>query len=432
MGDYWDSYALSDRKDEADNGVDSGKGGFGGGYAPPILPVQDDDPAPGDLFGRVQRIGRADSLLDEFSSALEGIRARPGEPGRGRHNLSEEILGGLMYPFGNRFGNEHARSVFKASPAAFTYLSGEEAPPLPWGTYKGRGRDMSAARLAREQGRDLGSVTSRLQELESAQSCLPGGLPGNGKAQSSPLEPLALAGQALSGVVGAIGDFFSPGEAHAETSADTGDVASEAQVEAKPAEAAGNTATAPVPYQYRDDELIEGSYPDDAPLSSAAASSSVPSAKQMMHNSEVIQPEAQEKTYHDFTDDERDILMKAAYKHDGKPWEYNGDGENGKGIDCSRLVGKALKDIGYDIGSPSSANLPKTETGRIRLEQVETPKKGDIAWYPNHVGFYDPNGEASGKPIYSATTSGGVRYASPKDFGGNPVFYRIKILDSVK
>lgn len=482
MGDYWDSYSLSDRKDEADGDIGSAKRGSGWGYTPPILPEQDDDPAPGDLFGRVQRIGRSDGLLGEFSSALEGVRARPGETGWGRHNLSEEILGGLMYPFGNRFGNEHARNIFKTSPAAFTYLSGEEAPPLPWGTYKGRGRDLEAARLAREQGRDLDSFTSRLQELESGQSCLPAGLPGNGKTQGSPLDPLTLAGQALSGVVGAIGDFFSPGEAHAETSADTGNVALEGagsdenaynsgseflsgdsandrvdesrngtpgdlaegtpkipnQIGARIPAGGGKITFAVEPFgttgnQEKPMPPADESTPDQrsgVPAAALPAATVTETEQQQDGNNGITQSNVQEKKYREFTDEERDKLMDEAYKHHGMKWARGKEGKGSDGIDCSRLVGKASKSIGFDTGSPSSAELPNTNTGKMHFEKVDTPKKGDIVWFPGHVGFYDPNGEADGKPVYSATETGGVRHESYKAFGGNPIFYRMKILES--
>ena len=178
MGDYWDSYTLtSGREEEADTPSMFPRTDGDGVWEPfgPKSPGQgkgpgglvDDDPAPGDLLGRIKRTGRNTGLLGEFSSALESIQAGPGEPGRGRHNLNDTIVSSLMYPFGSRMGNEHARKLFKRSPAAYSWLTGEEAPPLPWGTYKGRGQDLGAARMARNLGRDLASFMGQLEGAEA-------------------------------------------------------------------------------------------------------------------------------------------------------------------------------------------------------------------------------------------------------------------------
>lgn len=374
MDDYWDSYTLNEKREEKAD-------------APSLYPgtgdvwdsIPDEGLAPGDLLGRVKRTGRGDGLFGEFSTALEGIKAGPGQAGRGRHNLDDSILSSLMYPFGSQVGNEHARTLFQKSPAAYSWLTGYEAPPLPWGAYKGQGKDLAAARRAKDQGRDLDSFMTRLKVAEA------GEVEGVLQAVETP-QPVEIEK-----------DYASLASFNAELDK-RGDRQDEVEEEDVYSSGIG-------------DETLAGGGGGDS-----------------------INAEAGKSTYcrpvrsvRQLTPEERDRLMEEAYGYSGMKWEEKGTGTDGKGIDCSRLVGIVHKKTGFNFGSPPSRDLPNIGGGYY-FTQVDKPQKGDVVWFDGHVGFYDPAGESKGTPFFSATTSGGVRLTDYKPWGDQPVFLRLNIV----
>ena len=209
-------------------------------------------------------------------------------------------------------------------------------------------------------------------------------------------------GQGLSDFASKISDFFSPGEAYADTGVDGGNTTTQDVGATEPANKTQSETTPPQePQQEQTVQAEQGPETNNC----------------------------QDKTVaRELTPEERDRLMEEAKKYAGKPWEERGDGENGKGIDCSRHVGLSYKKAGFDFGTPDSQHLPTS--GQLYFEKVGEPQKGDVIQFttPGHVGFYDPDGETSGKPLWSATKHG-VRNESYDYWKGGPTFLRLKIAE---
>ena len=367
--------------------------------AAPLDTFLEEDILPNDWPGRAKRTGRTDGLFEEFATALERYKAAPGETGYGRHDLSEDFATASLYPHGSRHGNQTARDLFAASPALHEYLTGEAAPPLPFGTYVGQGWDHAAARQAKAQSRDFASFKQQVEEAEQA----PAQPAQAGQPEASFFPTLPDIGQGLSDFAGKISDFFSPGEAYADTGVDGGNTTTQDVGATEPANKTQSETTPPQePQQEQTVQAEQGPETNNC----------------------------QDKTVvRDLTPEERDRLMEVSKGYAGTRWEGGKNGENGAGIDCSRHVGLSYKKAGFDFGTPDSQHLPTS--GQLYFEKVDKPEKGDVVQFtdPKHVGFYDPDGETSGKPLWSATQSGGVRNTGYEHWTGGPTFLRLKIAE---
>lgn len=91
------------------------------------------------------------------------------------------------------------------------------------------------------------------------------------------------------------------------------------------------------------------------------------------------------------------ILSHAALKYVGRPyqWGKNFDPPNGGG-DCSGLVYRAFRDLGYNTPRLSSYAYP-TWKG---VKKVAAPNPGDILWWSGHVAIAVGNGNMVEAPTF--------------------------------
>jgi cell wall-associated NlpC family hydrolase len=88
--------------------------------------------------------------------------------------------------------------------------------------------------------------------------------------------------------------------------------------------------------------------------------------------------------------------VEAAMEHLGKPYVWGGRG--GAGIDCSGLVQRGYAATG--VALPRDSDMQRAEAGRLLAEDA-TLKRGDLAFFPGHVGLMTPS-------------------STPRDFMGKP------------
>ena len=95
-----------------------------------------------------------------------------------------------------------------------------------------------------------------------------------------------------------------------------------------------------------------------------------------------------------------DKVTEKLLKHVGKTWYVFG-GNTPRGWDCSGLVAWYYRH--FDIELPHVASGQKY-SGKPHKFSVEKAMRGDIIWFPGHVGIYDGDGYMIHSPHPGART----------------------------
>lgn len=93
-----------------------------------------------------------------------------------------------------------------------------------------------------------------------------------------------------------------------------------------------------------------------------------------------------------------------------------------KYYDCSGLVYRALKNLGYKVPPFSTATFKAANAATVHATVVTAPAAGDIVWWPGHMGVMTDT-----KNFYSAlSTRSGIKTAPISVINrGKPTFYRL-------
>lgn len=107
-------------------------------------------------------------------------------------------------------------------------------------------------------------------------------------------------------------------------------------------------------------------------------------------------------------------LANAAERYLGRPYRWGGTFVGGGGGDCSGLVQRAFADLG--ITAPRTSWTQRTWS---KVKVTTTPGRGDLVWWPGHIGIM----VSAGKMINAPHTGTVVRYASVGSRNGQAPTY---------